>query len=75
VKDTLETQLVALQRGDRLAEELLGVLAARLHAGDIDLLPLNGNIVGLEDGLDRLRNLSTDTVTCDRKPLAGVLLL
>jgi hypothetical protein len=39
------------------------VLAAVLHAGDIDLLPLNGNIVGLEDGLDRLGNLGTDTVT------------
>jgi hypothetical protein len=40
------------------------VLAARLHAGDVDLLPLDGHIVGLEDGLDRLGNLGTDTVTC-----------
>ena len=72
VKDTLETQLVALQRGDRLAEELLRVLAALLHAGDVDLLPLDRHIVGLEDGLDRLGNLSTDTVTCDREPFSCV---
>lgn len=63
VQDTLQTELVTLERGDGLAEELLGVLAAVLHAGDVDLLPLNGDIVGLEDGLDRLGNLSTDTVT------------
>lgn len=63
VQDTLQTELVTLEGGDGLAEELLGVLAAVLHAGDVDLLPLNGNIVGLEDGLDRLGNLGTDTVT------------
>lgn len=63
VQDTLQTELVTLEGGDGLAEELLGVLAAVLHAGDIDLLPLNGDIVGLEDGLDRLGNLGTDTVT------------
>lgn len=65
VQDTLETQLVALERSDGFAEELLGVLASSLHTRDIDLLPLDGHIVGLEDGLDRLGNLSTDTVTCE----------
>jgi hypothetical protein len=52
VQDTLQTELVTLEGGDGLAEELLGVLAAVLHARDIDLLPLNGHIVGLEDSLD-----------------------
>lgn len=66
VEDTLETNLVALQRGDGLAEELLGVLVASLNTGDVDLLPLDGHVVGLEDGLDRLGDLSTNTVTCDK---------
>ena len=64
VEDTLETELVALQRGDGLAEELLRVDVARVNTRDIDLLPLNGNVVRLEDLLDRLGDLSTDTVTC-----------
>ena len=63
VQDTLETELVALQRGDGLAEELLGVDVARVNTGYVDLLPLNGNIVRLEDLLDRLGNLRTNTVT------------
>jgi hypothetical protein len=37
---------------------------ASLDTGDIDLLPLNGHIVCLENLLDRLGDLSTDTVTC-----------
>lgn len=73
VKDTLQTELVALERGDRFAEELLRVLVASLHTGNINLLPLNWDIVCLENLLDRLRNLSTDTVTCsmflDNHPL------
>jgi hypothetical protein len=64
VEDTLQTELVALERGNGLAEELLGVDVARLDTGNVDLLPLNGNVVCLEDLLDRLGNLSTDTVTC-----------
>lgn len=68
---TLETQLVALQRGNRLPEELLGLLVARVHSANIDLLPLNGDIVGLEDLLDRLGNLETNTVTGDQSD--GVL--
>jgi hypothetical protein len=64
VQDTLQTELVALERGDGLAEELLGVDVASLDTGNVDLLPLNGNVVCLEDLLDRLGNLSTDTVTC-----------
>tara|TARA_R110002003_G_scaffold97_20_gene7909 strand:- start:1360 stop:2286 length:927 start_codon:yes stop_codon:yes gene_type:complete len=64
VQDALETELVALERGNRFAEELLGVDVASLDTGNVDLLPLNGNIVCLENLLDRLGDLSTDTVTC-----------
>lgn len=75
VEDTLEAELVALQGSDGLAEELLGVLAALLHAGDVDLLPLNGHIVGLEDGLDGLGDLGTDTVTWGDCPLVSCFLM
>jgi hypothetical protein len=64
VEDTLETELVALEGSNRLAEELLRVDATSLDTRDVDLLPLNRNIVRLEDLLDRLGDLSTDTVTC-----------
>jgi hypothetical protein len=64
VEDTLETELVALERSNGFAEELLGVDVARVDTRHVDLLPLNGNVVRLEDLLDRLGNLSTDTVTC-----------
>lgn len=63
VQDTLQTELVALERSQRLAEQLLRVLVASIHTANIDLLPLDGDVVGLEDGLDRLGDLSTDTVT------------
>ena len=62
-ENTLETDLVAAQRRNGLPEQLLGMLVARINAADVDLLPLNGDIVGLEDGLDRFGNLGTDTVT------------
>lgn len=65
VQDALKTNLVALQGSNGLAEELLSVLVAGLNTGDIDLLPLDWDIVGLEDGLDRLGDLSSDTVTWD----------
>lgn len=41
------------------------MLAAVLHAGDINLLPFDGYIVGLEDSLDRFRDFGTDSVTWD----------
>lgn len=62
VQDALEAQLVALERGDALTEGLLGSQRALLDTGNLDLLPLDGHVVGLEDGLDRLGNLSTDTI-------------
>jgi hypothetical protein len=63
VEDTLETELVALEGSERFTEKLLRVLVAAVDTGNIDLLPLDGYVVGLEDGLDRLGNFSTDTVT------------
>lgn len=65
MEDALETDLVALQGGDGFAEELLGVLCSGLEAGNINLLPLNGNVVGLEDGLHGLCDLGSDTITRD----------
>lgn len=46
-------------------EESLGLcLVAGIQSADVDLLPLNWHIVGLEYCLDGLRDFSTDTVTC-----------
>ena len=65
MEDALEADLVALQGGDGFAEELLGVLCSGLEAGNINLLPLNGDVVGLEDGLHGLCDLGSDTITWD----------
>lgn len=62
-KNTLQTKLVAAKRCNGLLEQLLRVLVACVHTSDVDLLPLNGNVVGLENSLHGLSNLSTDTVT------------
>jgi hypothetical protein len=68
VQDALEAELVALQGRYALAEELL--CAARrfalLYSRDVNLLPLDWDVVGLEDGLDALGNLGTDTVAGDQ---------
>lgn len=40
------------------------MLVSRLDSSDVDLLPLNGYIIGLEDSLDGFRHLSTNTVAC-----------
>jgi hypothetical protein len=63
VENTLQTELVALERGEGLLEELLGVLVAGVDTANIDLLPLDGHVVGLEDGLDRFSDLGTNSVT------------
>ena len=75
VEDTLEAELVPPQRGNSLLESLLGAAGVVLDTGDLNLLPGNGDIVGLEDGLDGLGNLGTDTVTGDKGDgvLAAVL--
>lgn len=62
-QDTLEAQLVATERRDRLLEKFLRVLISRINATDVYLFPLNRNIVGFEDSFDRFGNFGTDSVT------------
>lgn len=62
-KDTLQTQLVAAKRCNGFLKQLLRVLVARVHTTDVDLFPLNGYIVGLEDSLYRFGDLGTNAVT------------
>jgi len=62
-KNTLQTQLVALQRSNRLLEQFLRVLVAGVDTTDIHLLPLDRDVVGLEDGLDGFRHFGTNSVT------------
>ena len=57
---TLETDAIPLQALHGLLEELF---AGGGHARDIVLLPLNGRIHVLEDLLDGVGDLSTNTVT------------
>ena len=59
---TLEADLVALQALHSLLEENLALGG---HAGDVVLLPLNGSVDILEDLLDGVGNLVTNTVTGD----------
>ena len=67
VQDTLEAELVALERLDRLAKGGFGAADANLlDTRDVDLLPLDGHVVGLEQGLDRLGDLGSDTITGDQ---------
>lgn len=77
VEDTLQAELVASERGDGLGECVLGAASGRriVQAGYLDLFPGDWHIVGLEDGLDGLGNLGTDTVTGDEGDgvLAAVL--
>ena len=61
-KRTLETNPVAPQTLHSLLEENLALAS---HARDVVLLPLNGRVHVLEDLLDRVGNLVTDTVTRD----------
>lgn len=64
MEDTLQTKLVPLQRSDGLSEHLLeATRRATLHTRDIDLLPIDGHVVGLENGLHTLSHLGTDTIT------------
>ena len=67
VEDTLQTELVALQRSERLPEKLLRVLVTGVNTANIDLLPLNGHVVRLKDGLDRFGDLGTNSVTLSKK--------
>lgn len=68
-EDTLKAELVTAKGSDGFLEQLFRVLVAGVHTGDVDLLPLNGHVVGLEDSLYRFSDLSTDTITLRPKNL------
>lgn len=60
----LEGDQVLLDAGDRLVgDDCLAVLVQA--RGDIDRLPLDWDVGGRVDVLDRLRNLGADTITLD----------
>lgn len=63
VEDTLKTDLVASQGLDRLLE---GGVISRGVARDIELLPVDRDVGGLENGLDSRGSLLSDTVTGDQ---------
>ena len=69
VKQTLETDAVALQTVHGLSEE---VLSCGGHSGDIVLFPLNGSVDVFEDLFDRVGNLSSDTVTWNQGNLCHI---
>ena len=60
VEDSLETDLVATEGLNGLLE---GKIISRGVSRDIELLPVNRDVSGLEDGLDSRGSLLTDTVT------------
>ena len=62
-ENTLQTNLVALERLHGLLEQRLGTVGL---AGNVELLPLDGHVHRLEDLLDRVSDLDTDTVTWDK---------
>lgn len=64
---TLESDLVPLERVHRPLEERRIV---RSRAGNVELLELDGNVDVLEDLLDRLGDLLSNTVTGDEGDLS-----
>lgn len=60
VEDSLKTDLVASEGLDRLLEG--GVISSGVSR-DVKLLPVNGDVGGLEDGLDGRGSLLTNTVS------------
>lgn len=62
VEDTLDGDLVSVNGSNGLLVTVEMVLA---DTGDVDNLPVNGDGDGLEDGLDSVSNLVTDTITGD----------
>lgn len=64
VEDSLQTELVSFQRGNRLLKEFFTVFVAVFDTRDVDLLPLDGDVVSFEDGLDGFGDFGTNTVTC-----------
>lgn len=51
---TLETNLVALQGSNGFSEELLAVLVTTLDTRNIDLFPLDRDVIRLENLTNRL---------------------
>ena len=64
VQDTLQAQFVSPQRCDGFLEQIFRELIARLYTRNIDLFPLDRDVIRLEDCLDCLGHFRTDTVTC-----------
>lgn len=62
-KDTLQPQLVALEGREGFLEQFLRMLVSSVDTTHIHLLPLNGDVVGLEDSLDRLGDFGTNSIT------------
>lgn len=74
VEDTLQANLVTAEGVDALLEHGLGALDGGLEGGDVNLLPLDGGVFGLEDRLYRLGDLGADAITgnqCYRVLAAG----
>ena len=68
VQDALQPQLVPLEGRHRLPEHRLrAARRAALHARGVHLLPVDGHVVGLEDGLDALGHLGADAVAGDER--------
>ncbi|KAK5624346.1 hypothetical protein RRF57_000062 [Xylaria bambusicola] len=66
VEDTLQSKLIPLKRSDRLAEHLLGTAGSTaVDTRSINLFPINGHVVGLEDSLDALCYFGTNTIPRD----------
>ena len=59
---TFETQLVTFQGSNRFPEQVFGMLISSIDPSDVDLFPLNGNIVRLENRFDGFRNLGADSI-------------
>lgn len=62
VEDTLDGDLVSVDGSNGLLVTVEVVLA---NTGDVDNLPVDGDGDGLEDGLDGVSNLVTNTITGD----------
>jgi hypothetical protein len=65
IENSLETDLVALQRQNGLLVKLRVLSSLALNeTSDIDLLPVDRNVFMLENGLNLLSGLGTNTVAC-----------
>lgn len=63
MKDAFEAELVSFEGGDGFLEEFFGVLVAGVDTRDVYLFPFYWDVVGFEDGFDRLGYFGANTVT------------